>query len=62
MTSHALESGEAIGAVIDELVPIKCGKWGSHLSNGGTFDAVGIRLNVWKIMEESFQKEAVGPS
>ena len=30
--------------------------------NGGSFDAVGIRLNVWKIVEESFQKETMGPS
>ena len=30
--------------------------------NGRTFDAVCIRLNVWKIVEEPFQLEMVGPS
>ena len=30
--------------------------------NGRSFDAVGIRLNVWKIVEEPFQREMVGPS
>ena len=32
------------------------------VENGGTFDSLGICLNVWKIVEEPFQLGVVGPS
>ena len=32
------------------------------VENGGTLDALGICLNVWKIVEEPFQLRMVGPS